>query len=345
VVAPGEGQRQGIFGAPHRFIRADHRLAGVRNVMHLHTRTVGEEGGHVEALGNRIGRVPSVRSVLGRVENVAGLGTRGQDGLGRLHGVLPARLVAVRPDQYGLTLQRRPVGLVHGRIRPVHRGGGAHAGVDQGLGAFLALDQHDLGGVLDPRLVVQRPRLGRSHLAAARVPGPEFLLAPRRVVAVDDGDELPLCVEVVPLGGGGTQVVDRGLLGRLARRRRGRSADEVLGQVEDAGEVAVHVHAVVAADQVEHIAAGAFGAVGPQSRLVAVEHDFQAVPRAAEHVADDELAAALLSSGEQGEQHRLQPREQRGAHGLAAVGRRDLGRGCGVIEVQHPPPPRALRRP
>ncbi|MCL6619769.1 MAG: hypothetical protein K6T33_08265 [Thermomonas hydrothermalis] len=32
----------------------------------------------------------------------------------------------------------------------MHRGGGHDPALDQGLGAFLALDQHDLGGVLDP---------------------------------------------------------------------------------------------------------------------------------------------------------------------------------------------------
>ncbi|WP_161970961.1 hypothetical protein [Aerosticca soli] len=53
----------------------------------------------------------------------------------------------------------------------------------------------------------------------------------------------------------------------------------------------------MSADQVEHIAAVAGGTVGPEPRLVAVEHDLQAVARAAEHVADDELAAARPTGG------------------------------------------------
>jgi len=94
----------------------------------------------------------------------------------------------------------------------VHRGGGSDARINQCLRAFLALDQYHLSGADHPRLVVQRARLGRRHLAPLGVPGPELLLASRWVVAVDDGDETARLIEVIPLGGGWAEFVHRRIL-------------------------------------------------------------------------------------------------------------------------------------
>ena len=91
----------------------------------------------------------------------------------------------------------------------VHRGGGAHAGVDQGLGAFLALDQHHLRGADHSRLVVQRARIGRCHLVPLSVPGAELFLVTGRVVAIHDRDQFARGVEVVPFGGGWAEFIDR----------------------------------------------------------------------------------------------------------------------------------------
>ena len=90
----------------------------------------------------------------------------------------------------------------------MHRGAGTNAGADQRLRAFLTFDQHHRVGLGYVRLVVERAWIGRCEFAALGIPGPELLLAARRVVAVDHGDEFAGGVEVVPLGGGFTQLID-----------------------------------------------------------------------------------------------------------------------------------------
>ena len=72
----------------------------------LSRRDPGEEGGNIEALGNGVRRIPAVRRLLGRVQDEARLRTRRQDGLCRLCRILPARFVAIRPDQHRLAGQR-----------------------------------------------------------------------------------------------------------------------------------------------------------------------------------------------------------------------------------------------
>ena len=241
VVAAREGQRQRVLRTPDGFVAADHRINVIGDVVHLQTWAVGEEGGDIEALGDGVGHVPALCSLFGRIEDVAGFGPRRQDGLCRLRGVLPARLVAVGPDQHGLSGQWRPVGLFDRSVRAVHRRGGHDARVDQGLRALLAFDQHHLRGTGHPWLVVERTRVGRCHLAPLRIPGPELLLLSGRVVAVDNGDEMALGVEIVPLGGGGAEFVDRHvLLVGLAHRRGTRTTEQIGGGIEHAQKVAGH---------------------------------------------------------------------------------------------------------
>jgi hypothetical protein len=64
-----------------------------------------------------------------------------------------------------------------------------------------------------------------------------------------------------------------------------------------------------------------------------------AASRQIERIADQELAPALLACGEQGEEHRLQSRQQVGAHGIALCA--DIY-GCFsgvVVEIKHRRPP------
>ncbi len=63
------------------------------------------------------------------------------------------------------------------------------------------------------------------------------------------------------------------------------------------------IDAEVTADQVEDVTAGVIGTVGPQTRLLAGQHDFKAVARATQDVTDQEFAALDLASGEQAHQH------------------------------------------
>ncbi|NKF67678.1 hypothetical protein GO296_04960 [Ralstonia solanacearum] len=340
VVAPGEGQCQRVFGTPHRLVAADDRLRIAGDIVHLQARTMGDEGGDVEAFRHGVRRIPSVARFLGRVQDVAGLRARRQDGLSRVGCVLPARLVAVRPDQHGLAGQRRPVGFLNRRVRPVHRRSGNDAGVNQGLGAFLALDQYDLRGGRQARLVVQRARLGRRHLAALGVPRPEFLASAGRVVAVHHPDQPAGCVQVVPLGRLRTEVVRWRLLPLAPHRLRADETEQVGSARQHLREFRVHVDTQGARDHCEHVPAITRGAIRPQAGLLAVEHDFQAVARIALDVADHELVPPLLAGWKQDGQHRVQPVEQQAPD---AVPLRLRGyRACdlpalrrAVIEVEH----------
>ena len=71
------------------------------------------------------------------------------------------------------------------------------------------------------------------------------------------------------------------------------------------------IDAEVAADQVEDVAAGIIGTVGPQTGFVASEHNLQAIAWAADDVADQELAALDLAGREQAEQDRFEPSQKR----------------------------------
>ena len=147
VVASGKGQRQRILRAPDRLVAAGHRIGIHGDVVHLQARAMSEKCRNVKALGDGVGRIPPLGCLLWRVQDVAGFRARRQDGLRCLRRIVPARLVAVRPDQHGLAGQRRPVGFLHRGIRTVHRRRGSDASIDECLRAFLALDQHDLTGI------------------------------------------------------------------------------------------------------------------------------------------------------------------------------------------------------
>ena len=221
----------------------------------------------------------------------------------------------------------------------MHRCGRHHACTDQCLRALLAFGQDDRVGRHHPGLVVQGARLGRCHLATLGIPGPELLLAPGRVVAVDDRDQLPCGIEVVPLGGGRTEVIDRRFLLYLARRRGWSKADQITGMLQHLRKIVQHVDAEIGSNQIEDVPAITCRAISPQASLIAIEHHLEAVPRAAQHIADQELAPALLACGEQVEEHRLQSRQQVGAHGIALCA--DI-HGCFsgvVVEIKHRRPP------
>ena len=301
---------------------------------------MGKEGGNVEAFRDGVGGIPTVGGFLGGVKDVARLGARRQNGLRRLHRVAPARLVAVGPDQHGLAGQWRPVSLVDRGIGAVHRGSRHDAGINQGLRAFLAFDQHHLCGAEHPRLVVERAWFGRCHLVPLNVPGAELLLLTGWVIAVDDGDKLAGRIEVVPLGGGWAQFIDgHGLPFAFASRRGTRTPEQIGGGIEHTREIMGHVNPEVISDQRVHIATGIVGAIGPQSRLLTIEHHLEAIAGAAQHIADQEFAPAFLACREQGEQHRFQPcekfRSQFLTFGIADDARGVFRRRGGIVEVDH----------
>ena len=94
----------------------------------------------------------------------------------------------------------------------MHGRGCHHADGDQGLRTLLALDQHNVTSGSQPRLVVQRARIGRSHLAPLGIPRPELLLAPGWVVTVHDRNQFAGGIEVVPLGRGRAEIINRSFL-------------------------------------------------------------------------------------------------------------------------------------
>ena len=215
-VAAGEAERQRIFAAPDGFARRlclpDIGRIFIRCVpgqLHVHARTLSDELGNVKPLGQCISCIPALRFVFGRVEDGARDCAGGKNGLRCCIGIAPAGLIAIRPDQDRLTLERRPVGFIHRRVGTMHRGGGADACLNQSLRALLALDQHHRSGLHHPLLVVERARIGWCHLAPLRIPGPELLALAWRVVAVDHGDEAARGIQIVPLGGRGPQFVHR----------------------------------------------------------------------------------------------------------------------------------------
>jgi len=221
----------------------------------------------------------------------------------------------------------------------VHGGGGADAGGDQRLGAFLALDQHHAVGGGDARLVVERTRFGRGHLLAFGVPRPELLAPAWWVVAIDDRDQLAVHIVVVPLGGGRAQVVHRHLLARFVHRPGRCPPEQITRDGQRPGEIRAGIEAVVECNKVEFVAAVTGGAVRPESGLLADQHDLQAVARTAEDVADGELAAPLLAGGEQTEEHGFQIREKRGTNLLALGIEIAISGFRDGVEINHAAPP------
>ncbi len=165
---------------------------------------------------------------------------------------------------------------------------------DQRRGGLLALDQDHVGGRLDAGPVVERTRIGRLLLAREHVPGPE-LLAAGRIVAVDAGDQPARLVEIVPLGGDWTELVDGRRLATGSARAlvvQGPGAAVEPGQDvgDDGGELGLRVAAVRRRPEPDDVAALAGGEVVPQAGLAALDLDHEAVAGVAVDVADEELA-------------------------------------------------------
>ena len=80
-----------------------------------------------------------------------------------------------------------------------------------------------------------------------------------------------------------------------------------------------HVDATVRADQRKDVAASAGGSIRPQPRLVAIENYLEAVAGAAQYVADQELATALLACRKHSLQNRFQASDQICTNGFSLL--------------------------
>ena len=308
-VGSGEGRRESVFGRPVEAFDDSALDGGVAERGDRHPVAGPEEPLHVELFCDGVRSIPPVWLIGGRVEQCAGGGARGKNRLRCMVGVLPARFVTVGPDEHGLACKRRPVGFIHRRVGAMHGGGGADACIDQGLRALLAFDEHHLAGVQHARLVVERARGGRRHLAALCIPRSELLAPAGRIVAVDHRDQSASSVEVFPPGCCWSQFID----GHLNFRAPGRpgyclSASRKIGaEGEQAREVRAGADALARRDEGEDVAAFAACAVGPQAGLFAREHDLKAVAGATQNVADIKLAPLYLPGREDRQQHGIQP--------------------------------------
>src|SRR5690606_39005919 len=108
--------------------------------------------------------------------------------------------------------------------------------------------------------------------------------------------------------------------------------------VEHARKVVEHVDTEVRGNQCIDVATVAGGAICPQSSLLAIEHHLEAVAGTTQHVADQELATALLARREQGDQNGFKTREQFGtqffAFGIAEGAAGGVGLWRDVVEVE-----------
>ena len=184
-------------GRHHGRCRFDHPALGLR-----------DEGGAIKVFLRCVGGVPLERLVSRRHEDGHRLAAHGCAGACSALGVVPARRIAVGPDQHIFVLERRPVGLVHRCFGTVHGSGGHDACANQGVGAFFTLDQNHSAGRYQSWQVVERARIGGTPHPRAHIPRPE-LFAGRWVVAVDTGDQFAIEPDVIPLGGVGTEFIHR----------------------------------------------------------------------------------------------------------------------------------------
>jgi hypothetical protein len=176
--------------------------------------------------------------------------------------------------------------------------------VDQGLRAFLTFDEYHRLGADHPRLVVQRTRVGRRHLAPLGVPRSELLAPSGRVVAVDTGDQAAVGREIVPLGGRRAEIIDQHLFPALPfRRHHDRTPGQRSRFLDHPGKVIPGIQAALTGDQIEDVAPFARCPVRPQPGLVTVQHHFQAATRVAEHVANRESFAPDFASCKQVPKH------------------------------------------
>ena len=184
-------------GRRHGRCRFDHPALGLR-----------DEGGAIKAFLRCVGGVPLERLVSWRHEDSYRLAAHGRAGACSGLSVVPARRVAVRPDQHIFVLKSRPVSFFHRCFGTVHGGGGHDACANQGVGTFFALDQDHGASRLQRWQVVKRAGIGGTPHPRANIPRPE-LLARWRVVAVDAGNQFTIKPDVIPLGGVGAELIHR----------------------------------------------------------------------------------------------------------------------------------------
>jgi len=178
----------------------------------------------------------------------------------------------------------------------MHRRRCHKAGVDERLRTLFTLDQHDLFSAHQSGLVVQRARLGWCHPAPFGIPWPKFLLPPGWVVAIHHGNQIACRIVIIPLGGGRAQIIHRRLRLAPAWGRRMSAPQQIIALLQNLQKVSVIVDAEVTAYQAKDIAPVPGCTIRPQTCFIAIEHHFEAVPRAAQYIADEKFAAPLLAS-------------------------------------------------
>jgi hypothetical protein len=166
-----------------------------------------------------------------------------------------------------------------------------------------------------PRLVVERARLGRSHLAALGVPRPELLLATGRVVAVDHRDQVAGRRRSSPTwpwpGRVHRRVAPSWPCGMTWRRRC--LPKQICRVLKHTRKIGLHIGTQVGRDESEDVTAITGCTIGPQPGLLAIEDNLEAIAGAAKHIADEKFPFALLARREQCGQDRFQSSDEIGS--------------------------------
>ena len=270
-----------------------------------------DEGGAIKALLRCVGRIPLEWLVGRRHEDGHRLAAHGCAGARGALGIVPARRVAVRPDQHLFVLERRPVGFVQRCFGTVHCGGGNDACANQGIGTLFTLDE-DHGARRHQRWqVVKRAWIGGTPHPRAHIPRPE-LFAGRGVVAVDAGDQFAIEPDVVPLGGVRAKFIHRNRSHvapgpRIHRRRKAKPLPDFIG---DARKVLLRRQPPRLGPGCDQVAAIVISEVLPQPAPGTIKLHHQALARRAINVTHIKLVAANSATGKQVQQHRLEPVQQ-----------------------------------
>ena len=133
-----------------------------------------------------------------------------------------------------------------------------------------------------------------------------------------------MCIQVVPLGCGWPQIIDRHNFLRLARLESLCLTKQVSSKLHHTREVSLDIYAQMGRDQIEDVAAVTGSTVGPQPGLLTIEYHFQAVARATQHISNQKFPLAPFTSRKESGQNGVQSCDQIGTQRLTCQAR--LGR-------------------